>query len=126
MFLPLKGLPKLEVCRDGGSITASYTDFWGKDYVMTLPVKWDGTSRENIEVVGYNAPTLEQFIKKKKISKVTGQPYFVTSQVKVELERNKALSIAKKICKSLEGQQGHELAEDLVYGIESNGEIRNS
>ena len=78
MFLHLKNEPQLETCRDGGSIFASYTDFWGDNFLFTLPVKWSGTTKEDVHVSGYNAPFLEKYIKIKKISKGSGKPYFET------------------------------------------------
>ena len=126
MFLPLRGKPRLDVCRDGGSIDASFTDFWGNSFLMSLPIRWGGDSKETIKVIGYKAPTLIQYIKTKKISKGSGKPYFLTNEREISINKNRALTISKKLLKAAKSTEEREIALDLVYGIESDGQQRNS
>ena len=71
MFLIFRGKPSINSCRDGGSIIASYTNIFGSEYTLTLPIKWGGT-REDMKVVGYREPKLEKRLSQKKISKGVG------------------------------------------------------
>ena len=119
MFLPLRGRPELNVCRDGGSITASYTDFWGNDYLLTLPVRLTGTSKDDVKMVGYKSPILEKVVKSKRISKGNGARYTLSSMVEVAVDKEHALKIARKIQRSVSGRENLDIATDLVLGIES-------
>jgi hypothetical protein len=117
MLFGMKRKPRLAVCRDGGSITAEYSDFFGKEYVITLPVKWEG-SREEMQVVGYKSAFLEKLVNTKKYSKGNGKPYKVTSFEKVEITNSQALKVAKKILNDCEDAE-RDLAIKLLRGIES-------
>ncbi|PSF05023.1 hypothetical protein C7H09_17085 [Marinobacter fuscus] len=117
MFLPLRGRPELNVCRDGGSITASYTDFWGNDYLLTLPVRLTGTSKDDVKMVGYKSPILEKVVKSKRISKGNGARYTLSSMVEVAVDKEHALKIARKIQRSVSGRENLDIATDLVLGI---------
>jgi len=118
IFLPLKDEPRLEICRDGGSITASFTDFQENSYTLTLTVRWGYFDGNNRGVIGYQEPILEKYIKNKRISKGDGKPYFVTSTINFSLQKQCAINIAKKISMNAKQQHNKELAEDLLYGIE--------
>ncbi|MCH8497053.1 MAG: hypothetical protein LAT63_01125 [Marinobacter sp.] len=119
MLLPLKGKPELNVCRDGGSITASYTDFWGNDYRLTLPIRWARTPTDDVKVAGYRAPVLEKIVRSKRKPKGNGMINTVSSTVEVAVDNERALKIARKIQRSVTGQECSDLAADLVLGIEA-------
>ena len=125
MFLIFRGKPSIDSCRDGGSIIASYTNIFGSEYTLTLPIKWGGT-REDMKVVGYREPKLEKRLSQKKISKGSGKPYFVSSHLDINLNKKNALKIAVKIRNAVSKTDSYELALDLVHGIENNGQLRDS
>ena len=112
---------QVTVLRDGGTIVASYSNFWGTQYSLTLPVKWEGKSKEEMRVVGYTAPFLEKLVKTKKISKGDGKPFYTTSFVKVEISNLKASKLARKIVDSCQDNE-RKLATKLLNGVLSGNE----
>ena len=119
MFLIFRGKPEVSSCRDGGSIIASYKDIFGNNYSLTLPIKWN-PSKEDMKVIGYKAPKLEKLVREKKISKGSGKPYFINSEIEISLSKARALKIAIKIRDAVAVQECYRIALDLVHGIESN------
>ena len=125
MFLIFRGKPDVSSCRDGGSIIATYKDIFGNNYSLSLPIKWN-QSKEDMKVIGYKVPKLVKLVREKKISKGSGKPYFINSEIEVGLSKARALKIAIRIRDAVADQVCHRIALDLVHGIESDGKLRNS
>lgn len=119
MLLPLRGTPRIDILRDGGSICVDYTDFWGRRYCLSLPVKRSFTPDKTMTVVGYAGPLLDRYDRVPRISKGNGIIYYVTTTTRVQVSHQRALRIARKIERALVGTPGYELAVDLIIGIKT-------
>ena len=116
MLILIKGTPDLDICRDGGSITALYRTIWGNEHLLTLPVKWGKDQDGSLAPIGYGAPKLAKY----KITKVinsTGKPYTKSATTENEISIRQAFNIAKKILKSVQGTNQEDMASVLAREI---------
>jgi hypothetical protein len=123
LVLPLRKKLHIDICRDGGSIDVCFVDFWGRTFNFQLPVK--RSLEPDHTVVGYNDPILVKYVKSKRISKGNGKPYYVTSELILDIPQNKQVKLARKVAKLSSTDRENEIIQDLVYGIET-GELRKN
>lgn len=109
----------MDILRDGGSICVDYTDFWGRRYCLSLPVKRSFSPDKTMAVVGYAGPVLDRYERVPKVSKGNGRIYYVTITTRVQVSHQRALRIARKIERALVGTPVYELARELVIGIKT-------
>ncbi len=126
MILPFRAEPELDYCRDGGSIDIRFTDFWGRKFLMELPIKMGGTSKEDMKPIGYRSPKLTKYKEIKKKSKISGKSYSTTVEVDIKLSQKKSLALADKILKSVSAATAKEIAGVLVFALENNGKLKDS
>lgn len=62
----------LDICRDGGSLAASFLDSEGIELTLFFPVRLCVESGRRFERVGYFSPQIEWFVRAPRISHVTG------------------------------------------------------
>lgn len=125
-MLIIKGTPQIHACRDGGSLEAYFKTIFGGSYLLTLPIKWEGASRNDMRTAGYKAPELTQYKNERKISKANGKPFYVTKNVAVPITTGKALAIARKLYRAAKTAEDKELCMALLNGIENNDPSKNS
>ena len=104
MLILIKGTPELDICRDGGSITALYRTIWGNKHLLTLPVKWGKDQDGSLAPIGYGTPRLAKYKK--------------SATIESEITLRQALTISKKILKLTLDKSQEEMASVLVHEIE--------
>jgi len=123
LILPLRKKHHIDICRDGGSIDVGFIDFWGRSFNIQLPVKRSMDSDHT--VIGYSEPVLVKYIKSKRISKGNGKPYYVTSELILNMPQYQQVKLARKLTKLSSTNREDEIIQDLIYGIET-GKLRKN
>jgi len=72
MSIEVAALTGLDICRDGGSLSASFTDPAGDEWTLFFPVKLASDPTRRIERIGYLLPISQRHIRTRRISPITG------------------------------------------------------
>jgi hypothetical protein len=72
MKLTVASPTRLDIYRDGGSLSVSFLDQDGFEWTLLFPVCVQVVDPQSFEMCGYSAPCLERFIDTSRISHVTG------------------------------------------------------